>query len=173
MGIEPTWDSYEPHTGFEDQGHHQEPVTSVVDRLSLIVCRKSLITYDQRPTINDQPYCNYAVLGYSQSLIKYHSRRSAERDGDPGGFVDFFLRKALFAGLFEVAFHARLATSQNGQRNGDGPLGLSVELAGRVGGLQKIEEFPLDLGCAAAFIGNRWIRFVIMRTAIHDIGLRN
>jgi hypothetical protein len=28
MGIEPTWDSYEPHTGFEDQGHHQEPVTS-------------------------------------------------------------------------------------------------------------------------------------------------
>jgi hypothetical protein len=28
MGIEPTWDSYEPHTDFEDQGHHQEPVTS-------------------------------------------------------------------------------------------------------------------------------------------------
>ena len=28
MGIEPTWDPYEPHTGFEDQGHHQAPVTS-------------------------------------------------------------------------------------------------------------------------------------------------
>ena len=28
MGIEPTWDSYEPHTDFEDQGHRQEPVTS-------------------------------------------------------------------------------------------------------------------------------------------------
>jgi hypothetical protein len=28
MGIEPTRDSCEPHTGFEDQGHHQEPVTS-------------------------------------------------------------------------------------------------------------------------------------------------
>jgi hypothetical protein len=28
MGIEPTRDSFEPHTGFEDQGHHQAPVTS-------------------------------------------------------------------------------------------------------------------------------------------------
>ena len=33
MGIEPTWDSYEPHTDFEDQGHHQEPVTSNRTRL--------------------------------------------------------------------------------------------------------------------------------------------
>ena len=32
MGIEPTWDSYEPHTDFEDQGHHQEPVTSASTR---------------------------------------------------------------------------------------------------------------------------------------------
>ena len=23
MGIEPTWDLFEPHTGFEDQGRHQ------------------------------------------------------------------------------------------------------------------------------------------------------
>ena len=28
MGIEPTLDSLEPNTGFEDQGHHQAPVTS-------------------------------------------------------------------------------------------------------------------------------------------------
>jgi hypothetical protein len=28
MGIEPTRDPCEPHTGFEDQGHHQAPVTS-------------------------------------------------------------------------------------------------------------------------------------------------
>ena len=28
MGIEPTWDPCEPLTGFEDQGHHQTPVTS-------------------------------------------------------------------------------------------------------------------------------------------------
>ena len=30
MGIEPTQDAYTPHTGFEDQGHHQAPVTSIV-----------------------------------------------------------------------------------------------------------------------------------------------
>ena len=28
MGIEPTQDPSEPHTGFEDQGRHQAPVTS-------------------------------------------------------------------------------------------------------------------------------------------------
>ena len=28
MGIEPTQDPLEPNTGFEDQGHHQAPVTS-------------------------------------------------------------------------------------------------------------------------------------------------
>ncbi len=28
MGIEPTQDPFEPYTGFEDQGHHQMPVTS-------------------------------------------------------------------------------------------------------------------------------------------------
>ena len=30
MGIEPTQDAYTPHTGFEDQGHHQAPVTSII-----------------------------------------------------------------------------------------------------------------------------------------------
>ena len=30
MGIEPTWDPYGPHTDFEDQGHHQAPVTSAM-----------------------------------------------------------------------------------------------------------------------------------------------
>lgn len=28
MGIEPTCDPYGPHAGFEDQGHHQGPITS-------------------------------------------------------------------------------------------------------------------------------------------------
>ncbi len=36
MGIEPTRDSYEPHTDFEDQGHHQEPVTSTLSHQRLI-----------------------------------------------------------------------------------------------------------------------------------------
>ena len=30
MGIEPTWDPYEPHTDFEDQGRHQAPITSAL-----------------------------------------------------------------------------------------------------------------------------------------------
>jgi hypothetical protein len=30
MGIEPTEDPCEPYTGFEDQGHHQTPVTSAL-----------------------------------------------------------------------------------------------------------------------------------------------
>jgi hypothetical protein len=30
MGIEPTEDPCEPYAGFEDQGHHQAPVTSAL-----------------------------------------------------------------------------------------------------------------------------------------------
>ena len=37
MGIEPTQDSCEPHTGFEDQGHHQAPFTSASRRRAEIV----------------------------------------------------------------------------------------------------------------------------------------
>ena len=37
MGIEPTRDPCEPHTGFEDQEHHQAPVTSASCLLRFIV----------------------------------------------------------------------------------------------------------------------------------------
>jgi hypothetical protein len=50
MGIEPTWDPYEPHTDFEDQGRHQEPITS------------------KAPIRNIQPRKNTAV----SSLITVH-----------------------------------------------------------------------------------------------------
>ncbi len=36
MGIEPTRDPSEPHTGFEDQGHHQIPVTSAGSNQNVI-----------------------------------------------------------------------------------------------------------------------------------------
>ena len=33
MGIEPTRAAYTVHTGFEDQGHHQAPVTSATQNI--------------------------------------------------------------------------------------------------------------------------------------------
>jgi hypothetical protein len=37
MGIEPTRDPLRPHTGFEDQGHHQAPATSSVRAFHFII----------------------------------------------------------------------------------------------------------------------------------------
>lgn len=46
MGIEPTRDPYEPHTGFEDQGHHQAPFTSETRILwHFLASRPSSIDY--------------------------------------------------------------------------------------------------------------------------------
>ena len=51
MGIEPTRSSYEPHTGFEDQGHHQAPVTSKIAYVHLLGFALEMSQADQREAV--------------------------------------------------------------------------------------------------------------------------
>lgn len=45
MGIEPTRDTCMPRSGFEDQEHHQAPVTSALFELSAINSQLSAVSY--------------------------------------------------------------------------------------------------------------------------------
>ena len=73
MGIEPTRDPCEPHTGFEDQGHHQAPVTSAEQSFSY---QHSAISFQPsmiRFLIAD--FCMSSSSRFLRRLLVEHHRR--------------------------------------------------------------------------------------------------
>ena len=143
MGIEPTWDSCEPLTGFEDQGHHQTPVTSDLCLLTLVPGKTRPLV----PMLRMGTHCPDAprrrgapispdiqilsgtapTLGYHNPtdtpivsefllhvVIEHHDRRASEGDALPGGLFDFVGRKALLPSFCDVILYARLALCQHG-----------------------------------------------------------
>jgi hypothetical protein len=79
MGIEPTQDPIGPHTGFEDQGHHQAPITSEIAYFSAYFTYRpdgGIIGHDAIDTFGDTPNTS-PKAGAAGSFVGHEPRTEA------------------------------------------------------------------------------------------------
>ena len=132
MGIEPTRDSREPHTGFEDQERHQTPVTSKGFLAPTATGGRTFSLQRGLP--------GHLLL---DRVVKHHHRRTSEGDRAPGGIVDLLRRESHFFRFSDVGDHAGLALREHRKRERDSLLGRRIQRLRTVGGFQKGEKFAL------------------------------
>ena len=87
MGIEPTKDPCEPHTGFEDQGHHQAPVTSKAPKQGMRpISRRAPSDANRRSERpgSSPPSTACAFPAFPGLAVKRQGGRPAEGNRHPG-----------------------------------------------------------------------------------------